>query len=525
MLKQDGLQGPAEEEDHAMNRSYTTHRCLPCAKSFASRRAWGSHSFKVHGRINPCRSLQSGTICEACGKRYPSHERLVCHLRTSSVCQSTMAAQRLWVQPQPYYGNRIVQREPVDSMIPWAQTDLPLRPARNAQAMTAASYQALRWTSIIDWKQATAEQINDFVQQLCTVPVHWEEFLHILNAQKDPHALTCLDRLCEQMRALYFPEDNISVPKDDKCMWHEHLEELHFQPRLPRPRGHPKMLYVLHLFSGVKRQDDIHSAIAGMAAREHGILCPISIDIVFDSQTGGSNILVGASTERLALHGHCWTSLWNLECEPTTFPFGAEGTEAHSWRQSRLLALADADSSASRTEADPGRELTTSICSMSGSLSSHCGQLRRHWTSTGEFHTLRSTTTEYLETGMRSFIVAASASCYIRPTSGTLRRFEPETHYLLGGMSLLAPTHGAFYPWYRTHPNFSAQSSRHGASCERCGVSHDATQALSPCALSIDLSSCLRFGSLRSSGSWWWRSSVAGRSQARSPPPDDHRRG
>ena len=68
-------------------------------------------------------------------------------------------------------------------------------------------------------------------------------------------------------------------------MWHEHLEELHFQPRLPRPRGHPKMLYVLHLFSGVKRQDDIHSAIAGMAAREHGILCPISIDIVFDSQT------------------------------------------------------------------------------------------------------------------------------------------------------------------------------------------------------------------------------------------------
>ena len=89
MLKQDGLQGPAEEEDHAMNRSYTTHRCLPCAKSFASRRAWGSHSFKVHGRINPCRPLQSGTICEACGKRYPSHERLVCHLRTSSVCQST----------------------------------------------------------------------------------------------------------------------------------------------------------------------------------------------------------------------------------------------------------------------------------------------------------------------------------------------------------------------------------------------------------------------------------------------------
>ena len=290
ILKPQGLRGPLSSPEEPGEPERQEHRCLICQRTFASRRAWGSHCFKAHGRFNPCRSLTDGTQCGACGKEYPSHERLIRHLRTTPSCQTTMAGQRLWTQPQPYYGSRVVQdREQADSMIPWKQASLHRLPHCNAQPWTAAGFQALRWTSLCDWCTISEDEIANLVQQLHSVPIHWSELRDILTAQHayydNPQADAHLDKLEEIMRMAFFPADRTPSTRPLQEDWHNHLDDLEFDLAMPLPRKAPRMLYVLHLFSGVKRPRDIHSYIAGLPMPSSGIFCPISIDYVLDPKT------------------------------------------------------------------------------------------------------------------------------------------------------------------------------------------------------------------------------------------------
>ena len=264
----------------------STHRCLPCQRTFASRRAWGSHCFKVHGRVNPCRSLCGGTVCEACGKRYPSHERLVRHLRTVPSCRSTLAGQRLWTQPQPYYGNRAVQdRAPTDAMIPWQPTTTPLLTPRQALALTSAAYQALRWMSITDWTSADQQVINGVCGQLRSIPLHWDELSFLVSALETYHAdddgaIVAIHQLRDRMHHEFFPAQASAATASLSDNWPDHIEALDFEQVRQAPRKQPRFYYVVHLFSGVKREQDIHSLVATMPTPPSGILCPISLDVM-----------------------------------------------------------------------------------------------------------------------------------------------------------------------------------------------------------------------------------------------------
>lgn len=286
ILRPCGLMGPLELQ-LPQDDTPTVHRCVPCQRSFASRRAWGSHCFKVHGRVNPCRSQCSGTVCEACGKQYPSHERLVRHLRTTPSCQSTMAGQRLWTQPQPYYGNRTVQdRAPADSMIPWLQTDTPLLEPCQAPALTSAAFQALRWLSIRDWATVDQDMVTSVCGQLSTLPLHWDDVDFLATAmlsyyEGDEAATSTLQNLKQSMHYLFFPLE----PQQEEALgaeerWHECIDALTFEGVQLAPRKQPRMYYVVHLFSGVKREQDIHSLVASMPTPPSGVLCPISLDVV-----------------------------------------------------------------------------------------------------------------------------------------------------------------------------------------------------------------------------------------------------
>ena len=67
--------------------------------------------------------------------------------------------------------------------------------------------------------------------------------------------------------------------------WERMLDDLSFDPVAPTPPASPRMLYVLHLFSGAKRSGDLHSAVASMPVAPGRVLCPISIDIIFDEKS------------------------------------------------------------------------------------------------------------------------------------------------------------------------------------------------------------------------------------------------
>ena len=208
-----------------------------------------SHCFKVHGRTTACRSMATGTRCPPCGKEYPSHERLVRHLRTTQRCQETLAASSQWAVPQPYYGSHAVRAgEPEDSMVPWNCTEQACLSPRRAWAMTAACFQVLCWTSPIDWRSVSSGCLDRLTQQVATQPVTGTNYSFLsyefsaitLDLSPASHHWT-LGNTSLSSRSYRYGLSGIDGLLDD--LW--------FVPCMPALRGSPRMLHVLHLFSGV----------------------------------------------------------------------------------------------------------------------------------------------------------------------------------------------------------------------------------------------------------------------------------
>ena len=266
------------------------HVCWICQKQFGSFKAWGSHSFKVHGRTNACRHLQEGSICQSCGKMYPSPERLVRHLRTHAPCRQTLAAQRGFFDAQPYYGSKDVQaRIPMDSMKTWLPTSIPVAPRGDGWPMTSAMWSCLRILATAPWETLSSQRIEEVFKQLSALPVHRSELMHLLvsmdhHYQENPNALRALASLTALVQDAFTPQ-GARLPKPAKkppLSWLDDLRNLYFARNSGPSRMPTKLLYVVHLFSGTKRED-LHSFVAQLPAPSLGVFCPISVDVVLDS--------------------------------------------------------------------------------------------------------------------------------------------------------------------------------------------------------------------------------------------------
>ena len=266
------------------------HVCWICSKSFASFKAWGSHSFKVHGRTNACRHLQEGSICEACGKQYPSHERLIRHLRTHAPCRQTLATLRRFVDAQPYYGsNTVRERLPADSMKTWLPTDLPTAPPGVGWPMTSSMRTCLQLISTPSWGNVPDEQVAQLHGTLRLHPVHHSEMSHLMDAldlfyANSPVALSNLATLRDLIDTSFQPSGPSQPPAPPRppTTWLDEISELYFANVPGVPRMRTKLLYIVHLFSGTKREGDLHSFVAQLPAPDCGIFCPISVDVVLD---------------------------------------------------------------------------------------------------------------------------------------------------------------------------------------------------------------------------------------------------
>ena len=279
------------------SRTDTTesHVCWICRKAFVTFKAWGSHSFKAHGRTNACRHFQDGSTCIACGKAYPSNERLVRHFRTNPKCRDTAATLRQPVDAQPYYGSTFVrQRTPTDSMKTWLPSDTPtLRPG-TGWPLTTPMRTCLNLLSRVDWTDVDFNRYDDLLDQLRLQPVHLTEILHLLDATEAFYstqdvALQQLQHLRGIVVAAYTLPDGQSstpmvLPPKPPLDWMEDVGGLYFAAGHPIPRVPTRMLYVVHLFSGTKRFGDLHSQIAQQPAPDGGVLCPISVDVVLDEE-------------------------------------------------------------------------------------------------------------------------------------------------------------------------------------------------------------------------------------------------
>jgi len=274
------------------------HRCLVCGATFQTYRGWAVHSFDSHGRLSRFRQLDDGTLCKACGKQFPSNFRLVRHFRGNQRCAATVASLGAWTAPQPFLGSaQVAEVRSADAMIPWMPSDVACLEPRAGWAMNKCQLDFLKLMAKFEW---TSENVVDqaFPQLrtfLHSTPVHSTEVQEAFDAYKvyyhEDAAHDHLQQALSDCLRLFAPADlgqsttTSTIEFDLEHILNEPSSAT-YRPSPPSTRGIPRFLYVLHLFSGVKRFGDLHSHVDELARKQGYGLCPISVDVALHAQHG-----------------------------------------------------------------------------------------------------------------------------------------------------------------------------------------------------------------------------------------------
>ena len=286
---------PSSVEEQ-LDRAYC---CLACNRVFSCFSSWAVHAFKQHGRINKWRRLQHGCVCKACGNKYPSDQRLIRHLQFNPQCAATVASLRLWVDPNPGIGSvTSVNTEQQLALATWDTTDAPRAQQGHGWPMTEQLQDFLRWCTTCDWTEDNIAQ--NVHTQLCRYAVHDGEIEEVKQAMA--HALTmeqkeAMDRILTDAQQ-HLRRLQTSTKKDmdlQQCLAALPMNEA---PTIGKiPRAPTRYRYILHLFAGVRRPDDLHTIIDGLPSVDGVTMFVASLDIVLSRSHGDPNYWLNASRQ------------------------------------------------------------------------------------------------------------------------------------------------------------------------------------------------------------------------------------
>ena len=301
----------------------TCHFCFPCNRAWPTYRAWAMHAFKRHGRISKYRRLQAGTRCEACGTDFPTHARLCRHLRSAKYCAETVAAERRWTEAGLVTGNREADRlDEQNCLIPSIATEGPILPKKHGWAMTEQVYDILQLFSSRDWDSELQPETEELMEAIQTTAIHPAEIAEVIEAQIHYYDKeTATERLRDFHQRV---QDRIPTmetqahiqTKLGKKKWQDEQESFYYVESNKIPHTPTRYLYVVHLFSGIKRAGDLHSCINELVPPNGCTYMPISLDVVLDEQRG--NLMDQANQEfwiRQSLAGKLHATVAGPPCE------------------------------------------------------------------------------------------------------------------------------------------------------------------------------------------------------------------
>lgn len=271
------------QEERNMEYAYL---CFICNQEFETYMAWAVHSFKRHGRTQPGRTLQTGTTCRACAKSFNTPARLARHFRTVPKCAQTVAAQGWEVPLQPGFGSMEDCRKERDTaMCIWTYSNAETLPASTAWATTPQAKALLLKCETEDWT-TEEEATEDILQYLQQEPVSYDELKNISDKLQEDAVGPCHHVATEALHSLMaIARRSIAtgykIPKDISASIFLRTQlqvptKIHRLPTAYR--------YVLHVFSGVRRDGDLHGALLQLTPPDGATIFPISIDIVLSPQ-------------------------------------------------------------------------------------------------------------------------------------------------------------------------------------------------------------------------------------------------
>ena len=301
------------------------YHCFGCDKDFRTLASWSVHAFKVHGRVNKWRRLQTGQTCKACARHFPSANRLLRHLQFSPQCADTVASLQLWVTAQPGYGSKVVQEEEKQLLLEtWRPTTNDTEPMRHGWTMTEQLRSFLQWCTTRDWLHP--DIMEHTIQQVRLHAIYDEEIKEVEEALQldiqDPDQLQGMATVLQDIRQQSRPPSSTITRKSTQQECLQTLLRNKGTPNVRIKRIPTVFRYILHLYSGVRRDNDIHTVINNTTAPDNTVLLVASLDLVLSRQYGD-------------LQNHTTQEYWlSAAKEGAIFAFVA-GPPCESWSISR----------------------------------------------------------------------------------------------------------------------------------------------------------------------------------------------
>lgn len=314
-LSEVGLQMPPVTTEFNEDTEPHQFACGPCRQIFKSHTAWATHANKRHGRQDPLRQFLTDGFCKCCCSNYHTTRRLLAHLHYNRRCAYNHVALSQQQTIGPGRNSRLEDKD----------RDLPLpvvRPARKVYFLADEDDDIARQQEVfvdVAFKDKVVQKLNETVNNHSTVQdvertvrdllltsvvslsEAWDALVHIHNGL--PHDTVAAAGLRQVFSAwsiqwLFADHDeevtwptaahrstSVSQIKSDLLM-ERRWTDLSCGPSFEIPRRVGKEVFIIHFYSGTRRYGDIQYWCEQASPPAGVIVTPISVDIVFDQQTG-----------------------------------------------------------------------------------------------------------------------------------------------------------------------------------------------------------------------------------------------
>ena len=290
--------------------------CLSCRRVFKRKAAWALHAFRCHDRRNKTREVIDGSRCHSCGKEYFTTTRLQRHLHNSEECyRHFVQAGRRRFDVLPGINNTQEQKDrrlqvPAMRSLGPRERQFSERPWPADPEFDFGFFESLMDYYEGEDPQTSVEDLVEGVRQCCMQSVlAFSEIKQTLAYFAD---LVEDDDLGEQCRmppikvsqsariswrrfapSWFFAPEELKAEATDDCVRNSAWEHCRTAVQVPGwaqvdyvPRVRCSTLTFLHLYSGHRRQGDLHEALSALRAPDGYVISIISVDIIYDSRAG-----------------------------------------------------------------------------------------------------------------------------------------------------------------------------------------------------------------------------------------------
>ena len=291
------------------------HMCGPCGVRFGTHTAWSTHSFRKHKRVHYLRYYIHGTACESCMREFWSVTRLHRHLRYMTACAEYYLSHHCPKEPQHGRNSTTFRQTEPYVLAPPVDTAVDVTPHRGVlmgdpEAQPHAeltsdlvdllelhlptqpdfSKTATMWTVVDQVKQRLLRYPMPYQQLKCTWQGFYQEWTDLF---QDPEQMSlrpvwqhifdvvswrlCVRWLLPEAIPPLLPNDS----REAAYYWLQADPMPVFRPQPVAPLSAPRERYIVHLFSGRRRRDDLQEMIERLEPLPGVILHTLSVDIVF----------------------------------------------------------------------------------------------------------------------------------------------------------------------------------------------------------------------------------------------------